>query len=316
MKDIEMLRLDFNSLKLLKILGEEKNTKRAAERLFISQPAVSKSLKKLREQFNDPLFTRRLHGLEPTQKCEELLAQLPDILSRLEFLFEQGKSFDPVTYTGEISIHLNTVLYHPLMGALFNQLTTLAPNATIRFENWSGETEHKLKNNQVDLGINFEPIALSKEIIQKPVRISRIRMCCRKDHILTTQTKFTAEDIVQHPLVLMLMPDYNPGENYAAIYLKSRGLTPKILLRSDKMELCFDAVRNHNGLLPVTEIVEHILPSDLTILPLSHLDGIPEYSIGCFYSHRTRNSPYTQWLNDVVAAVINDLLESNEQSED
>ncbi|MGR5457471.1 LysR family transcriptional regulator, partial [Vibrio alfacsensis] len=39
-----MLKLDFNSLKLLKILGEEKNTKRAGERLFISQPAVSKSL--------------------------------------------------------------------------------------------------------------------------------------------------------------------------------------------------------------------------------------------------------------------------------
>jgi DNA-binding transcriptional LysR family regulator len=312
MKDIEMLRLDFNSLKLLKILGEEKNTKRAAERLFISQPAVSKSLKKLREQFNDQLFTRRLHGLEPTQKCEDLLAQLPDILSRLEYLFEQGTSFEPSTYTGEISIHLNTVLYHPIMGALFSKLTTLAPNATIRLENWSNDTEHKLKNNQADVGINFEPIELSKEIIQKPVRSSKIRVCCRKDHALVSRPEFTAEDIALSPLILMLMPDYNPGDNYSEIYLKSRGLTPKVLLRSDKMELCFDALRAHNGLLPVSEIVEHILPNDLTLLSLSHLDGIPDYSIGCFYSHRTRNSPYTLWLYDVVSSVINELLSDSE----
>lgn len=45
MEDGLMYRLDFNSLKALKVLGEEKNTKRTAERLDIGQPAISKTLK-------------------------------------------------------------------------------------------------------------------------------------------------------------------------------------------------------------------------------------------------------------------------------
>lgn len=65
MDDNLLRKLDFNSLKLLKILGEERNTKRAAERMFLSQPAVSKQLKKLREEFADELFIRKQYGLEP-----------------------------------------------------------------------------------------------------------------------------------------------------------------------------------------------------------------------------------------------------------
>lgn len=304
MKDTDLLKLDFNAIKLLKVLGEEVNTKRAGERLFVSQPAVSKSLKKLREQFNDPLFIRKRHGLEPTPKCEDLLKQLPEVLSGLEALFEQGITFNPEYYGGEISIHINTVLYEPLMSSLFRKLLSLAPRATFNIQNWSHDTEQKIKTRQVDLGINFMPLSLSKEIIQYSTMSTQFLICCRKGHPLSENIKFTPQDLGQWPFALMLMPDYHRGESYSESYLKARNISPKVCLRTDKMELCFEAVRNHDCVFPVSHIVRSVLPEDMVLLSIEHLDATPDYSIGCFYSYRSRHSPYIEWLHGVISNVL------------
>ena len=55
-------RIDLNLLIALQILLEERNVTRSAERLFITQPAMSKTLQRLRILFDDPLFTRTAHG--------------------------------------------------------------------------------------------------------------------------------------------------------------------------------------------------------------------------------------------------------------
>lgn len=307
MKESEMLRLDFNSLKLLKILGEENNTKRAGERLFISQPAVSKSLRKLRDQFNDQLFLRQKHGLEPTQKCEELLSQLPDVLSRLEAIFEQGMTFEPKEYVGEISIHINTVLCYPIMGALFHKLALEAPKATINIQNWSYDTELKIKSNQVDLGVNFTPIGITKEIVQQHITETQFNLCCSTNNPLTLKGKITPEDVGSLPLALMLMPDYHKGDTQAELYLRSKNIEPNVLIRTDKLDLCFQAVRTHNCLFPVSQVMSHIIPSDLTLLDISHFENAPEWSIGGFYSHKSRHSPYLLWLKELVFDIIKDL---------
>lgn len=306
-KDEVMMGLDFNSLKTLKVLGEEKNTKRAAERLFVSQPAVSKALKKLREQFDDPLFTRRLHGLEPTPKCEALLLQLPDIIERLQTLFDNNEQFDPKAYRGDITVHINTILYHPMAAALFERLHSLAPNATIQIENWSTQSEHKLKSNLVDIGINFLPLNLSKEIIQDHVCSTRIKLCCRQDHIMNIHKEVTIEAVANSPLVLMIMPDYNIRENQIENYLKNKNFKANVLLRADKMDLCFDIVRKYNAVLPVSQLATLSVPEDLALMDLDKFNDIPDYAIGTFFSHKMRGASYQRWLNETIGGLIIEL---------
>ena len=80
--NIEKLsRLDLNLLGCLQVLMEELSVTRTAHRLCLSQSAVSKSLAKLREQFNDPLFTRSAHGLRPTPKAVFLKPRLETLIS-------------------------------------------------------------------------------------------------------------------------------------------------------------------------------------------------------------------------------------------
>ena len=96
----QLIRMDLNLLVVLQVLLEERNVTRAAERLSVSQPALSKTLQKLRESFDDELFTRTAHGLIPTPKAETLGASLPTALLTLGKLLEDD-AFDPASYEGD-----------------------------------------------------------------------------------------------------------------------------------------------------------------------------------------------------------------------
>ena len=92
----KLARIDLNLLVTLQVLIEERNVTRAAERLFITQPAMSRTLSRLRDLFDDPLFTRAARGLIPTPRTEELAELLPDLLASVGQLVTP-QSFDPAT---------------------------------------------------------------------------------------------------------------------------------------------------------------------------------------------------------------------------
>lgn len=87
--------LDVAMLRTFDALMREKSVSRAAARLFLSQPAVSASLNRLRDVFGDPLFTRAAHGVTPTQRAQALAPQVQKVLADLAGLLETGEGFDP-----------------------------------------------------------------------------------------------------------------------------------------------------------------------------------------------------------------------------
>jgi DNA-binding transcriptional LysR family regulator len=80
--DRNLQKADFNLLKVLHVLLEERNVTRAAERLFVTQSAVSRSLNRLRQLFDDPLLVRSSHGLVPTERAAQIAAVLGDTIER------------------------------------------------------------------------------------------------------------------------------------------------------------------------------------------------------------------------------------------
>lgn len=88
--------LDLNLLKALDALLDERSVTRAAERLSLTQPAVSGMLTRLRECFDDPLFTRTQRGIIPTLRALELAQPVKTILAEVGELL-QPKAFNPST---------------------------------------------------------------------------------------------------------------------------------------------------------------------------------------------------------------------------
>ena len=87
--------LDVGMLRTFDALMRERSVSRAAGRLFLSQPAVSASLNRLRKVFGDPLFTRNAHGVTPTPRALALAPQVEKVLAGLAALLEAEGAFDP-----------------------------------------------------------------------------------------------------------------------------------------------------------------------------------------------------------------------------
>jgi DNA-binding transcriptional LysR family regulator len=97
MKQRDIRSLDIGMLRTFEALMHERSVSRAAARLFLSQPAVSASLNRLRDTFNDPLFTRTAHGVVPTGRAQALAAPIGRVLADLSALLDSEQAFDPAS---------------------------------------------------------------------------------------------------------------------------------------------------------------------------------------------------------------------------
>lgn len=303
MDDNLLRKVDFNSLKLLKILGEERNTKRTAERMFLTQPAVSKQLKRLRDEFGDALFTRKQYGLEPTDYGKELLAKLPFIFEQLEAFFAPSADFEPSQYSGEISVAINTALYQPVSRQFYSQIRPILPKATLKIVNWGDETEHGLMRGTVNMGINFFPLEISKQVVQKKLGYGEFKYICREDHpVLSTEMKF--EDVGQYPLALMLHPDFakSSKESLLESLIKGVGGNPRVALRSDQLEMCLDVVAKSDSILPCMDVFDVALPEGTRFAIANERDRLGT-NLGVYMPAKTATTPMMKWLYREVEAM-------------
>jgi len=106
MSEIDYLGLDGNTLRTLLAVLEESSVSKAAARLHVSQSAVSHTLDKLRQIFDDPLFVREGRGIVATAKASSLREPLEIILGNLKAL-TYAREFDPRTDPLEFIIATN-----------------------------------------------------------------------------------------------------------------------------------------------------------------------------------------------------------------
>ncbi|NMU06870.1 LysR family transcriptional regulator, partial [Vibrio parahaemolyticus] len=90
-----LARLDLNLLLTLQLLLQEQSVTKAAKKLNVTPSTVSKSLGKLRAWFDDPLFVRKAHGVEPSPMAIRLAAEFDNMVAPLEKVVQEFEVFDP-----------------------------------------------------------------------------------------------------------------------------------------------------------------------------------------------------------------------------
>ena len=98
MRITQLRQADLNLLVVFAALAEERNVSRAAQRLFLSQPAVTRAMHRLRDLFQDDLLVRVSGNYEITPKGERLLREVETVLPRLDRLLAGG-DFNPAKET-------------------------------------------------------------------------------------------------------------------------------------------------------------------------------------------------------------------------
>lgn len=126
------MRYDLNLLPVFLALMEERSVTRAAQRLGITQPALSNALSRLRAMLQDPLFIRERYGMQPTQKAEELAPVIAAALASLDEVVLGQQAFDPARAERLFTIAPNSYVEFVLVPAVVARLRERAPGIRLR----------------------------------------------------------------------------------------------------------------------------------------------------------------------------------------
>ena len=149
--------LDLNLIVALDALLESCNVSRAADRLHLSQPAVSASLSKLRNFFDDQLLV--LHGKQMilTPFAEDLVSPLKTCIRVIDDLIQHAVTFDPATSKRTFLIMASDYVVAAVLAPAMGALASLAPFMKIELLAAQEDTAQQMDDAKIDLALGPEP---------------------------------------------------------------------------------------------------------------------------------------------------------------
>ncbi len=153
----DLRRIDLNLLVILDALLSEQHVTRAAERLHLSQPAVSHALARLRDLLGDPLLVRAGSGLVPTARALELAAPLAETLAQVQSLLAPN-TFDPTSARRTFRLAMSDYGAALILPGLIRTLRAEAPGIDLQISHASREgMVEGLLNGYIDLAAGVLP---------------------------------------------------------------------------------------------------------------------------------------------------------------
>ncbi len=137
MKTVHLASIDLNLLVVFDALVAEGHVTRAAERIGLTQPAVSHALNRLRALFGDPLFVRSPRGMMATPLAQDIAPSVRSILEQVEGVLLGGRTFDPASSTRQFTLGLSDYAAFVLLPRLTARLDREAPGVSLVVRNTS-----------------------------------------------------------------------------------------------------------------------------------------------------------------------------------
>jgi len=148
--DVNPGQLDLNLLKALDALLEEQHVTRAAERCGLSEPAMSRSLGKLRHLFGDELLIRVGREYHLTPFSSELMLSVHDIVERIDNTLARRPAFEPTNDRRQFTIAASDYSAFLLMRSLTKRVTANAPQVSLRLRPLTTSTLSELEHGHLD----------------------------------------------------------------------------------------------------------------------------------------------------------------------
>lgn len=312
MKTLEqsLSRIDLNLLVSLSVLIKEKSVSRAAEKLYLSQPAMSRILGRLRDLFDDPLFYRESNGLQPTAKTLALEAQLDNILFSVDNLVNTG-SFSPESC--EKTFRISTP---PLMSKLFTAplakaICEQAPKVILEEYPSSLDPKLLLKDDHIDFSIHVEDVVLNDEYRSEKIGTIYPVIFGSRSHPLVDKKQITVDDCLQYAFVELSLDIRSTGDylNPLDIELAKQGKQRVVAFKSGQLSTLIDSIEQTDRLIIGGHLLEQEINShsDLSVIKAFKEEA---YAVNIYVveHQRTLSSEPHDWLRSLIIETIKNKL--------
>ena len=275
----ELRRYDLNLLVHLHVLLEECSVSRAARHLNLSQSAISRSLQRLREHFQDELFIRRPHGLQPTARALALQSELAVLLKQLSLLVRPG-NFEPALCKRQFTLSAMDHIAIQLIPGLLSWLGRVAPAVRLRLHPWNNDSIRDMASGRLDLAINFvaqDRPDLYQRILCPATPVGMVS----HDHPLASRQALTMAELISVPHVMVDIAEFSEVGRFDR-ELARNGLSRTIILETSDIQLGLEVAASNQALMIGTREMSktltkrhHLvlleLPAGVTFMQLNYL---------------------------------------------
>lgn len=282
--------VNLNLYRIFSEVAKQQNFSKAAQVLYMSQPAVSQAMSQLETELGVRLFTRTSKGVAVTHEGELLLEHVKPALN----LITTGERKILETQNlmaGELKIGVGDTIsryyllpYLEKFHELYSQVRLHVVNRTTL------ELCDLLKSGEIDLAICNLPIEDSGLEIKSCLEIEDI-FICGKSYMQKLKKPLSIESIAQLPLILL--EEKANSRQYIEKYMESKGIRIKPEIELGSHELLLEFAKHNLGIACVVREFseEYIKRDEVEVLELE--ERIPKRSVGVCYLKKITKSAAT-----------------------
>lgn len=265
------------------------NISRAAKELYISQPAISKSIQKLEESLNCRLFSRSSRGVVLTQEGNLLYHHVRDAFESLSEGEEKLKRSIALG-VGHLNIGVSSTLCKYMMIPYLKEFIRQNPHISISISCQStNDTLKLLDENKIDIGLIGKPDNLKNIRFDYLADITDIFVAA-KDYIINLKARGISENEILGNSTLMLLDRNNMTRQYIEDYLTEHHITAADSINISDMDLLIDFAKVGVGVACVIKnfVAKELAEGSLIEIPLEI--PIPKRQVGFAYKEHTAPS--------------------------
>lgn len=310
-----LARLDLNLLHTLQLLTQELSVSKTAAKLNVTPSTVSKSLRKLRDWFDDPLFVNTPKGLAPTPLTQSMEQDLADWLQMSSQILEKHSEDSPQGMHFDLAIESPLLLFK--LNELIQRIQHRYSNAKINTHNWDYDSIGALVRGEMDIGLtgreshprSKESLELLPYFIDFEILFSDLpRVYLRKDHPALSE-EWNMDTFLKYPHINIV---WEQSETWALDeVLSEQGLKRDIALTMSSFEqsLFMAAQPQQNMLTTAPEYclgyIQQLHP-ELVCLPIPINKAAQDKLLIPFtliWHKRNAHNPKLRWLKDTIKSL-------------
>jgi DNA-binding transcriptional LysR family regulator len=305
-------RIDLNLLVALDALTRERSVTKAAERAGVTQSAMSHTLRRLRELFDDPLLVRGRGGMVLTPRAEALAIPLRSGLVSLARTLAEPQPFEPERASRTFRIVSPDLFDALVLPTLLQRLGQQAPSTDLAVVPPPQRLSDSLETGDVDLAIH--PVLLDPhpfdlgtqvdaELQSRTLFRDSFRSFVRKDHpALTGRRRLTLKAYTRLSHVLVSPGGEGPG--VVDRILHAQGLERRIALRVPHFATALEVLAQSDLILTAPQSLSQCPAASTLASHPTPLD-IPDHAITMLWHPRFTEDPAHRWLRDLILDATN-----------
>ena len=300
---MELREIDLNLLLVFNQLLLDRSVSIAAEKLGLTQPAVSNALKRLRTVLKDELFLRTSRGMEPTPYALHLAEPVIYALNALQTAFTTRDMFDPLTSTRSFQLAMTDIGEMYFMPPLMQALSRAAPNVRVStVRPYSANLKEDMASGSVDLALGLLP-NLQAGFFQR--RLFRHRYVCvfRKGHPVA-KSPMTLQQFSELDHVGVVAA--NTGHGEVDSLLARAGIQRKLRLMLPHFIAVGHVLQTTDLIATLPERFAERCEAPFSLVISPHPARMPDIAINLFWHAKVNRDPANMWMRQLFVKLFAD----------